>query len=916
MSFRRTEQASFSKDWKHALRKVPILGTTVTRNSLGALALAVGLAGLGAVAAAEPVRTYIANDDHTDYLWTADAETYNAVFVDMLDHYLRLADETASNAAPFQSRFNADGSYWLWQFELRKSPAEFARLMARVKDGHISAPMTTLVSCYGGQPAEAVLRGMYYAGRLERRYGLRFPLAVAMENQTLPLGLSSLWAGSGAKYSWRGVCACASKLPTSALQQRPHEIYWYTGLDGQRVLMKWYSVAGDIGTYLEASSPEEAIAFLDHDAGFLSRYVDSATGRPYDVRAAFGFGGDCLARKTGVPADPGIPKTGGMQQGVIGFPYTEHFHVTAQKQSNEKRQVIVSNETDFFEDFEKTHGAALPTENVTYGNEWDLYSASMAETSARVKRSVEKLRAAELLAVLVSLQRPAFLEGREAARDLAFTDLGLFWEHDWTADGPVAREHRAAWQEQLAREIEAYVNALHDGAAAQLGTLIQNPAPKAQRFYVLNPLGWTRTDYADFAYSGPKNILVRDVSTGRDVPHQFVRLGVAEFLRVLANDIPSAGYKTFEIFDGPGTAPTNAAAVVGADNATLENARVKLVIDPDGAIASFIDKASPNTELVGTIGSLKLNDFAANDTNGSAIVIDNSGPVSVTVKCVSGAGRQHTTRITLVRDSDRVEIRNEITETFADVRHWAFSFNLPSPDIRTEEIGAIIRDKTKASGGDYADTHARFDYVTLNHFADITDGANTRGVTLANADCAFAKLGQSTTTALDTTTPQINVLAGGQVDGSWLGIRKQNGTTAFLQRFGLRAHGAYDPVAAMKFGLEQQNPFVTGPITGNEAGPLSATNFSALAISHPNVLLWALKPAEEGIAAGVITRVWNVGSMPADVTIAPNLPGKSLAAARQTTHIETDIRPMTMRGGAMAASLSPQQLRTYRLELK
>ena len=78
--------------------------------------------------------------------------------------------------------------------------------------------------------------------------------------------------------------------------------------------------------------------------------------------------------------------------------------------SNEQRQVIVSNELDFFEDFEKTHGATLESETVTYGNEWDLYSASMSETSARAKRAVEKLRSAELLAALVSLKYPAFMK--------------------------------------------------------------------------------------------------------------------------------------------------------------------------------------------------------------------------------------------------------------------------------------------------------------------------------------------------------------------------------------------------------------------------------------------------------------------------------------------------------------------------
>jgi alpha-mannosidase len=863
---------------------------------------------------AQPIRIYLANDDHTDYLWTADAETYNAVFVDMLDYYLRLADETKDNPSPYRSRFNADGSYWLWQYERRKSPAEFERLITRIKDGTISAPMNTLVSCYGGQPLEAVLRGMYYAGRLERRHGLRLSMAVAMENQTLPLGLASLWAGSGARYTWRGVCGCASKISNQVLGQRPHEMYWYAGQDGQRVLMKWYSLGPHgIGTYLEASAPEKAIEYLDSNAGFLGRYKDATTGRPYAVRGAFGFGGDTLARKTGVPADPGIPKQPGMQQGVIGFPYTDHFHVIAQAHSNDKRQVLVSNMEDFFEDFAKTHGSALPTESVTYGNEWDLYSASMTETSARVRRSVEKLRAAELMATLVSLKKPAFLRGREAARDLAFTDLGLYWEHDWTADGPVSRESRAAWQELLASEIEYYVNSLHADGATQLGALIQKPDPKAQRFYALNPLGWTRTDYADLAYSGSKNIHVRDVSTGRDVPHQFINLSGVTALRVLATDVPSTGYKAFEIQSGPGSAGTNAAARVGPNNATLENSRVRLMVDADGAIASLIDKARPANELVTNIGGLKLNDIAANDTHGTAIVVENSGPVSVTLKCVSGAGCQHTTRITLFRDSNRVAIENEITENFGEVRHWAFSLDLSSPDVHTEEVGAVIRAKTKANGGDYADTHARYDYLTLNHFADMTDGANTRGVTLANADCAFAKLGHSTATNLDTATPQINVLAGGQVDGSWLGIRGQNGASHFLQRFALHPHGGYDQAAAMQFALESQNPLVAAPIIGITNSPYPATHYALLTVSDPNVLLWALKPHDDGIEHGFVGRVWNQASQPSVARFAAAAP---LQSAQGITYIETPLDPLPLIDGVLETTIPARRIECYRLELR
>ena len=862
---------------------------------------------------ADETRIYLANDDHTDYMWTADAETYDAVFVDMLDYYLRLADSTKGNPSPYQSRFNADGSYWLWNYERQKSPAEFERLMKRVKDGHISAPLNTLVSCYGAQPAEAVLRGMYYAGRLERRYDLRFPLAIAMEDQTLPLGLSSLWAGAGAKYSWRGVCGCVSQIPKDALTKRDHEIYWYTGQDGQRILMKWYSLGPRLmGTYLEAGDPEFAVSFLDTNPAFLSRYMDVKSGKPYSVRGAFGFGGDTLARKTGVPADPGIPKEPGVQQGVIGFPYTDHFHVIAKKQSTKSRQVIVSNTTDFFQDFEKQYGADLPSESVTYGNEWDLYSASMVETSARVRRSVEKLRAAELMSTLVSLQKPNFLKGREKSRDQAFTDLGLYWEHDWTADGPVSRSRRAAWQEMLAGEIEYYVNPLHDDAAARLGYLIQKPARASPRFFALNPLGESRTDFADFAYAGTANIHVRDVSTGKDVAHQIVRLEGVRFLRILAGDVPSTGYKTYEILSGPGSAETDAAAHISGGNGgsrTFENSAVKLVIEPDGAIAGLIDKKGGNTELAAAIGGLKLNDLSPGDDSGT-IVVENSGPVSVTLRCVSEAGLPHTTWITLYRDSSRIDIRNRITANFNDVRYWSFGFNLASPNIHTEELGTILRDRLKSQGGDYADSHARYDHVTLNHFADITDGADTKGVTLSNADCSFAKIGNSTAKFLDIATPQINVLAGGQVDGRYLGIQDQNGATSFLQRFALRPHGAYDPAAAMRFSLEHQNPLVTGGIGGDEASPYPATRYSLLTLSDPDVLLWAVKPAEEGIDKGVIARLWNLSAAPRRVraTLATGL-----SAAKQTTHIETDLAPLPVREGAVEVQINHAQIQTLRL---
>lgn len=870
------------------------------------LLLALALAALPA-RANSPVRIYIANDDHTDLLWTADEETYAQAFVGMLDFHLKLADDTAKNPPPYRNRFNCDGSYWVWNYGQRKSPAEFARLIERIKDGTISVPLNLVVPCYGGQPVEAVLRGMAYSGRLERQHGLRLPLAVAMENQTLPRGLASLFAGSGARYSWRGVCDCGTKLAKSELRARPREIGWWTGPDGQRLLLKWHSLttlepAQNSGGYAEAFDPVQSVEYLDSDPVFLQRYRAAGAAEPYQVRGAFGFGEDALDRKTGQPYT-------GPQR--YPYPVVEHFHLVAERMSNARRQVIVSNEVDFFEDFERTHGATLESHAVTYGNEWDLNSTARPDLTARAKRAVERLRGADLLATLVSLREPGFLRDHDAARDRANLALGLFWEHNWMVGGGfITRVQRAAWQEQLAVRIESYVDSLQTAATGRLGGLIPR-ADRTRRFFVLNPLGWTRTDAADLAYDGPADIHVHDLAAGRDTPHQIVELGGVRHLRILARDLPSAGYKVFDIRPGPGAAPADDAARV--DGAALENAAVRLILERDGAIRSLIDRRNGDTELAANLGGLKVNDFAADTGDGEPLVVENRGPVSVTVRARSAAGLPHTTAVTLYRDSNRVDLRNEITAELAGVRHWAFTFAFDRPAVHSEEVGAINLNKRQADGGDYADTHARYDYISANHFADITDGGGRKGVTLSNPDLAFARLGASTTAALDIATPQLHFLASGPVDahGGKREAQPPNPNRLFLQRFALRPHQGYDPVAAMRFALEHQNPPFTGAVTGKPDAPMPANSYSLLTVDDPGVLLWALKPAEEGIDHGLIARLWNVTDVPVRTTLSL-APG--LATARRTTHLETDLDPVTLTGaGTLPMAFARQQLQTYRL---
>src|SRR5436189_5628537 len=178
-------------------------------------------------------RFYIAPDDHTDYYWTADGSTYRQAFLTMTDYYLNKMDATAANLPDRQMRWNCDGSLWMWEYERNRTAAQFSRFLDRVRDGHMSVALNPLVLIQGGSPAEAVLRGMYYPGLIERRSDVHFPIAIAMEDQTLPYGLPSLWAGAGARYSWKGVCNCATHVP--GLENRDREIYYASGRDGSRL---------------------------------------------------------------------------------------------------------------------------------------------------------------------------------------------------------------------------------------------------------------------------------------------------------------------------------------------------------------------------------------------------------------------------------------------------------------------------------------------------------------------------------------------------------------------------------------------------------------------------------------------------------------------------------------------------------
>jgi alpha-mannosidase len=841
--------------------------------------------------AAQQKRLYVANDDHTDYMWTADEAKYDSAFVQMLDFYLHQIDSTKNNAPDFQARFNCDGSAWLKAYQKYRSPAQFNRLIAAIKSGHISSPLNSLVSTYGAQPTEAVLRGMFYAGSLERTYNLRFTLAQAMENNTIPLGLASLWAGSGVKFSYKGIGGYGSQMTYEYRENRRKQLYHYKGLDGLSVLTKWYDYNEKrnpaFGGYAECrlypkNRPVSQTVEIEQVIDKLDAYTNTKT-YPFNIAAAFGYGWDDLST-------------------FVSNPFID----AAKNKTNETRKVRVSNEVDFFEDVKKTY-PNLPSESVSYGNEWDIYCASMNETTAKVRRSVEKLRSAEALASIVSLKSKQFGSNLTESKLKAWESLGFYWEHNWTADGPVSRNIRANWQDKLQNNLTNYVDSLFLLASNELGK--QLGKVKNPRFYVFNPLSWTRNDVADIAYDGDYPVKVMDVSTKQEVVNQLITKGNKKYLRIWATNLPSVGYKVFEIQKG---SPKISSNDLSASRNQIANQFYKIKLSPSGAITELIDRKANNKQLV--LDGKSLNNLGIKNLQEGTLTVENKGSVSVTLKAISTDPILHTVRLTLFANSPRILLEDSIQANFKDVKTWDFAFNLKNQTTRHEEVGAILTAKSEKRGGHYSSQQARLDWQTFNHFADMSEA--NYGVTLSNQDCSFFKLGESKVDSLHENSSELHALAGGQVDKKledkgMMGIFNQNGQKTFFYNFALTTHKAFDATEAMKFSLEHQNPLVADWITGTDEK--QPNTFSLLTVNNPKILLWAVKPAEEGIENGIIARYWNMNNFEIKPTFKLNVPIKK---AWQTTHIETNEEDLPIQKNGVVLQMNQNQIKTMRFVLK
>ena len=130
-------------------------------------------------------------------------------------------------------------------------------------------------------------------------------------------------------------------------------------------------------------------------------------------------------------------------------------------------------------------------------------------------------------------------------------------------------------------------------------------------------------------------------------------------------------------------------------------------------------------------------------------------------------------------------------------------------------------------------------------------------------------------------------------------------------RYAVTSRPKADNVASARFGWNVSNPLRGVIVKANPQGPLPGEPTSLVSVAEPNVVVTALKRADEGQA--LIVRLWELTGQPTTAHLRLN--GLIPAAKAQACNlVEEPAAPLEISGGQVAVPVRGAGLATVRIE--
>ncbi len=828
------------------LQHLEVLAPEVTEATESTLKLVAGGKTLDTRAVSrKPVRkwdVYILMHSHTDIGYTDIQPNIEKKQAQNVVRALELIRETRDYPAGARFKWNLEVMWSADQFFRIATPEQAGAFEQAVHDGNIGVDAMYGNLLTGLCRYEEMLRQVSFATDLGRRCGRLVDSMMISDVPGLTWGIVPVLAAHGVKYISAGPNASRSmegdRIGYVRVQWENNPFYWLSPSGTERALY-WGSQGGySFGHHFSS---------LTQGLPFLLQRLEEQNYR-YDIVQLRWTKGD------NGPPDEGVMPAVRDWNAKYVYP-----------------KLIIATTSEAFHAFEERYGAQLPTFRGDMTPYWEDGAPSSSRETALNRHSADRLVQAETIWALRNPGR--FPAGKFA---VAWKNAALYSEHTWGAYNSISQpdlpfvKNQWKYKQGYALDADKQSRALMDDA---LGAV----APAAASVDVFNTASWPRTDLVTLPKEAPGDA-VKD-QDGQPVPSQRLSTGELVFL---ARAVPPFGAKRFTIQAGPpaaggkatvsGVTLTTPLLTVKLDEATGDVVSLRsAAIDgelADGQINNYLYLPGGNVKNVKPSGPAK-------------VTVKEAGPLVVSLVAESDApGCNRLAReIRLVDGLDRVDISDLVDKQAVrsvEGVHIGFSFKIADPAVHINSPGVIGEPEKDQLPG------ACKNWFSIERWVDISN--SKLGVTWSTADAPLMELGGLTANLprsqpnpnayLKTIQPSSRIYSWVMNNHWHTNYRAdQEGPTWF--RFAIQPHGAYDPVAAMHFGVESTEPLLVSPASG--AAPVG----SRLSLEPASVMATAFKPSDDGKA--LIVRLFNPTDQPQTAQLTWSQPVRQiwLSSARE-----------------------------------
>lgn len=696
---------------------------------------------------ASPIKTiWITPTSHYDFGFVEPPDAVRERAARHIDEVIRVAETNPNFKWTIESVWQLNE--WLkrqqkTQSVLPKDKDKINRLMNLIKSGRVvlSTVWGSMHTDFMG--AEEINRITYDFAKHERTYGIKSDIALLDDVPGHPTVIPNILAQSGTKYLVVGANCFINNATSLAPGKVP--FYWQSP-DGSKVLT-WISQSKR-GGYIEA---------------LTDFYLDPFTLDPYADRPPFDmFNPQLAGKKTPIEVmEIGVTqllnyynKDGYKYDAVMTMYAHDFLEPTAVlnlekavKMWNAKHKEIqlkIANPNEFLKYIEKKYGSQIPTYKGEWSGLWSEAKTVSPKISALARYTHDQTPTAETLWSAISMTKriPIPVGNFTTVYDLLFT----YDEHSGAGNtGWIQLNKRGLLEEQNRQYVGFMIRAKTEVdymSKKGLNVLAQpsrfdntpNVSINTYNLIVYNGLSWNRSDVVRVA--PPKENLhitkIKDLSLNREIEFDIEENGATVFI---AKEIPSIGYKTFEITAESGS---NKTTLRSDDNEReFSNKDFSVKVKSDGTIESIKDIKN-NREIISSKGELPFNDLLRTEGYEASKIIYPVSPkftlkrgnILTKIEIIRERSSFPKTEISSFEGIERVEIHNEIAadlpfpggnDNWDDSYYFAFPFNISKNNLQVKRGGQKWFDSLPE---EYL-PGARRDSVTTEHIIGLTDGNST-----------------------------------------------------------------------------------------------------------------------------------------------------------------------------------------------